>query len=387
MLNHNVAFRGGATFFRALHLAQGLVKRGHAVSLLASSSSALFVFSIRIVEGVELVLAPGIFPRRLRYGYDFYEAVHRCFWVSQRRFDIVHAFDSRPTVIYPALVAARQGARLVMDWCDWFGKGGAVEQRPNRLVRRLLRPLETYYEEHFRIRADAITVLNPVLGQKARQIGVPEQKVYDLPNGADPERIQPGDIVTSRVNLGLPQDIPIIGYMGSLFAQDAQLLLTAFDQVRQLYPTARLIFIGDPKIALPEDPALIKPGFLPIDQVNQYLAACDVLCLPLSDTSANQGRTPSKLGDYLSAGRPVAACAVGEVSVILKDTASGLAVAPNANELARALLQLLNDPGLRRRMGTSGRRAVEIKYNWKALSQELEQIYQVLLTESDGLAN
>ena len=59
---------------------------------------------------------------------------------------------------------------------------------------------------------------------------------------------------------------------------------------------------------------------------------------------------------------------------------------PNTDEFASAILQLLANPDLRRRLGASGRRAVEIKYNWKVLSQELEQLYQVVMTGLVGKA-
>ncbi len=155
MLTFNVAYRGGATFYRALHLSQGLARRGHRVMLMASSPGKVLRFHEQEKMGVTMVEAPGIFPSRWRYGYDPYEVLRRITWIFPRRFDIVHAFDNRPVVIYPALAARRKGSRLVMDWCDWFGRGGAAEERANRVMRAVMGYVDTYYEEAFRHRADA----------------------------------------------------------------------------------------------------------------------------------------------------------------------------------------------------------------------------------------
>ena len=198
MLNHNVSFVGGGTFFRAFELGRFLVKRAHHVTVLASSASQIFQFKSRKVDGVHLVEGPGLLPTRWRFGYDYYEALRRIQWISHSDFDIVHAFDNRPTVVYPALLAKRRGACLIMDWCDWFGRGGSVEERPNPLLRFILRPLENYYEENFRKKADASTVIGQTLEQRALRLGLPPETILRLPNGTDPIRLKPFDKMKVR---------------------------------------------------------------------------------------------------------------------------------------------------------------------------------------------
>ncbi|MGH7447633.1 MAG: hypothetical protein ACRELT_08735, partial [Longimicrobiales bacterium] len=50
--------------------------------------------------------------------------------LAREQFDLIHAFDSRPVVILPALaVRGTAGAPLVLDWADWWGRGGVIGER------------------------------------------------------------------------------------------------------------------------------------------------------------------------------------------------------------------------------------------------------------------
>ncbi len=324
-------------------------------------------------------------PPRWRYGYDFVEAARRTAWVRrQQPWDIVHAFDSRPTVIYPALTAQKQGAQLILDWSDWFGRGGAVEERKNPLLRAVLRPLETFYEEHYRLRADGATVITSALRKRLEGMGYPKGRILSLRNGVYPERFHIASPEEARAALGLlpvldALDTPIIGYLGNLFPRDARLLLEAFIRVQKVLPNAHLAIIGDPKTRLPFARGLIQAGFVASDALGTWLSACDVLALPLNDTVANQGRWPSKLGDYFAAGRPVVACDVGDVGAVLRETEAGVATRPTAEALAEGLATLLRDAALRREMGAAARRAAETVFHWEHIGGQLVEFYEYIL--------
>ncbi len=376
MLVHNRAYVGGGTFYRALHLGEALARRGMEVTLVASGPCPPAQGTAR-ERSVRLVCLPGMLPPRWRYGYDFFEAALRTAWVRSRpAWDIVHAFDSRPTVIYPALAARQRGAALVLDWSDWFGRGGAVEERSRPLMRALLRPLETFFEEHYRLRAEGATVITTALENRLREMGFPQERILPLKNGVYPERFRLLSAEEARVGLALPPDLQAVGYLGSLFPRDAKLLAQAMRHVQETLPDTFLILVGNPKASIPPLDNLVRAGFLQPALLDRWLRACDVLALPLSDTVANRGRWPSKLGDYFASGRPVVACDVGDAGKVLRETGAGLAVPPTAEGLAAGLLKLLQDAALRRTMGTAGRRAAETAFHWEDLGARLAQFYE-----------
>jgi hypothetical protein len=177
-LSFNMPWRGGGTFYRVMGFARHLAGRGHQVTVLATSPGERRRFEERQVEGVRLALAPALPGGRLRTGWDPYEVAQRVRWLSGESFDLIHGFESRPVVLYPALAAReRFDAPLVLDWCDWFGRGGAVEER-GPLTRAILRPVETYFEEHYRTRADGTTVINIPLRDRAVRLGVAPETIH-----------------------------------------------------------------------------------------------------------------------------------------------------------------------------------------------------------------
>src|SRR6266567_1547100 len=143
ILNHNVAWSGG-TFNRCLAIASELSRRGHQVTLVTTGPKARWRVRRSNHQGVAVVEFPALFPGRARSGWDPFDTTRRLIAAVRTEFgrpDIVHAFDSRPSVILPALLIARRSrATLVMDWADWWGRGGTIESRStNRLVRFLVR--------------------------------------------------------------------------------------------------------------------------------------------------------------------------------------------------------------------------------------------------------
>ena len=387
MLVHNRAYVGGGTFYRALHLGEELVRGGAEVTVVASRPR-INTDDAQVAGGVRLRTFSGVLPARWRYGYDFVEAARRTAWVrEQPPWDIVHAFDSRPTVIYPALAAQERGAKLILDWSDWFGRGGAVEERKNPIMRAMLHPLETFYEERYRLRADGATVITSALQERLEGMGYPRERVLLLRNGVYPERFQAPPPAEARDALGLsiflePPDAPIVGYLGSLFPRDAALLVDAFVRLRKTLPKAHLALIGNPKTPIPRMENLIQVGFVAPEALGDWLSACDVLVLPLRDTVANRGRWPSKLGDYFAASRPVVACDVGDVGAVLRETGAGLATHPTEAALAEGLVALLQNPALRREMGAAGRRAAESTFHWKHLGEQVARFYRHILAIS-----
>src|SRR5438067_1576152 len=122
-INHNVA-RSGGTFFRAFHLGHQLAARGHSVTLLTTSADSRLRFRETTDRGVRLVESPDLLTGRGRTGWDPWDALRRAVWARHARWDLVHAFDCRPTVVGPGLSLRARGIPLAIDWADWWGRGG-----------------------------------------------------------------------------------------------------------------------------------------------------------------------------------------------------------------------------------------------------------------------
>jgi len=379
---------GKGTYWRGLFLARGLAQQGHKVTVMATSRHRRFKFYTRSDEhpNVTIVETPDLLWGPLRFGWDIWNTAARIIWSFTKHFDLVHAFESRPVVIFPALYWQRiRGVTLLLDWCDWFGKGGSVEERSNWAVRTILRPFETFFEDQFRTWADGTTVINSTLCQRAITLGVPPDRIKYLPNGSNIDELFPYPKTKAREELGLDQNILIIGYLGAIFLRDAHLMANAFDMVYQSESRVRLLLIGYCNIPIesyskyPE--AIHSTESIPYDKINTYLAACDICWLPLNDTGANRGRFPLKINDYMAAGKPVVATDVGDIGTLVQTGAFGVVSLDQPEDISEQTLRLLYNPAQCNQMGQHARQFAEIEFNWTDISKRLMQHYKYILTQ------
>jgi glycosyltransferase involved in cell wall biosynthesis len=374
-LNHNVAWSGG-TFFRAWHLARLMARKGHDVTLLTIAPRARVRLAAARRDGVLVIETPDLLWGSARSGWDPWNVLRRSAYVVSREWDIVHAFDSRPAVILPALVVQRRGAALVLDWADWWGRGGTIEERAQGAsVRWLVRPVETWFEEAFRTRAAATTVISRALEARAVALGVPPPTIVRLPQGSDTERIVPRPRDECRARLGLRGSGPLFGYLGVLLRGDAQLLWQTFERIYARRSDARLAIVGRPRTAVPAHPGIVETGFVSVDELNAWLGACDVCLLPLRDTIASRSRWPSKGNDYLAAGRPVVSTAVGDFADMIAAAGAGLTTPDDPALLAAAALRLADDHAAAAACATAARQLAEGPLSWTAIAERLEAAY------------
>lgn len=376
---------GKGTYWRALQFARVLAEHHqYEVTVMATAQSRRWgCKAISDVSGVTIIETPNVLGGPLSAGWDPLNLLARLGWSIQQssRFDIVHAFECRPTVIFPALYwKNNRGSTFITDWCDWFGRDGAVAQRKNPLTRALLRPAETFFEEYFRTKAAGTTVINTLLRRFAVELGVAEETILDLPNGSDTHRLKPIPLTEARNVLGVIQDVPIVGYIGAAFEQDGKLMARAFNLIQAQVPNARLLLAGYCNVQveqwLDRPEAVIRTGKISNQEVNLYLAASNLCWLPLSNSGANRGRFPLKIHDYIAVGRPVIGTDVGDLGEFIRTGQFGIAVPDNAVALADAAVTLLRDPETLEKLGKVARTFAETEATWARAGEKLLMFYR-----------
>ncbi len=89
---------------------------------------------------------------------------------------------------------------------------------------------------------------------------------------------------------------------------------------------------------------------------------------------------PNKLLECMSLGLPVIYSDFPNYREIAGTAGAGLAVDPTCPEaIADAIEQLVRDPGMAARMGESGRRAVQTRFNWTIERKKLLRVYRQIL--------
>jgi len=382
MLNHNIAF-GGATFDRVYNLGSELARHGHQPTVMTISKKDRLRFRVEESAGVEVVQTPDLFWGIGRTGWDPYDTFRRVFHSQRRSYDAVYAFDSRPAVVLPALAyASRNHVPLIMDWADWWGRGGTIGERSFKTISRVVGPLEGWLEEAFRKKAARTTVISQALEDRAAGLGVDPATILRIPNGSNLEAIRPLDMWECRERLGLPLDRPLIGHMGHLYPRDGELFQAAVAHALVECPNLGIVMLGRAgnqyDASWEANPATIAPGFVPKEELMYWLGACNALVLPLTDSVHNRGRWPGKVNDYLAAGRPVVSTAVGEMRNVIDTYGVGVMSEPTPEAFARAMLDVLSEPERQQDMGKAARQLAETDLSWEHIASKVQHMLESL---------
>ena len=372
---------GTGPYPKVMELAQGLSALGAEVTVLCTSRRARWRLATGMENGVRVVQAPDLLWGRLRQGADPWNVLRRWAWARRQPFDVVHAIDSRPVVILPALGLRRRTATtLIMSWWDLFGSGGVARDRSGSLYAATGGRVEQLFEERFRLWADAATVISTTLERRLREAGFPGDRILLQRLGCDTRRFQPISKEAARAQLGVPAEGPVLCYVGALAALDLDLFLQGLERA-QASQRGRLttLLVGGPEVgaAAAARVALRSVPRQPLEVVHRYISASDLCLLPLRESPANRARWPSKCGDYLNAGRPVLTTPVGDDADLVRRHDLGF-VAPAATPegLAAAIDAAIESRPAWDAIGMAARRFAEQQLDVSVLAAQLLDFYR-----------
>ena len=104
------------------------------------------------------------------------------------------------------------------------------------------------------------------------------------------------------------------------------------------------------------------------------------LLLPLSDSGSVDMGISSKLYEYQAVAKPIICCSKGMPRAYVKETNSGLVVYPGDYEaLAKAVIELKENPYLARMMGENGRKYVEHETSIEAIGSKMKKTFELLI--------
>ena len=234
------------------------------------------------------------------------------------------------------------------------------------------------------ISASQVVVVSRALkGQIVKQLGLPEEHVSVVLNGADLtlfNQHRDSDGLRNKYHL---DNKPMVIFVSSFEPwHGVDLLVTSFKSVISRFPEARLVLVGDgsmrdavfaqiEKLGLQE--FIILTGKLPHAQVAEMTGLSDIAVAPYPYKHTEIVGTPLKLIEYMAAGKAIVA-STAPIHEIIEDGITGIRVSPADPEaLAEGINRLLSDDELRGRLSANAQKE-SLNYSWEHVSRQLSEL-------------
>jgi glycosyltransferase involved in cell wall biosynthesis len=282
--------------------------------------------------------------------------------VRSARPDVVHAHWLPGAAFMAALVRARPLISMA-----WGSDVYAADRRRLLQCRYALR------------RSDVAMADSRALLDRLVELGADPERTYLMRWGVDLARFAPApDRAAAKRELDLP-DVPVIlSARGLAPVYNPEVVLAAFELVRERVPEARLLVKtpGRPELgdrALP--PGVEVVGNVPYERLPAYFRAADVcVSIPRSDSS------PRSVWEAMASGCPCVLSDLPWTRELIEDGRHALLAAPQPEAVAAGLERVLTDADLAARLSAEGRGLVERHHDRDAEMRRLSDLYASLAT-------
>lgn len=351
-------WRGGQS--QALFTLRGLGERQLQVELVAARSSPLAIRSLEAGMAVHDVARFGLRARAAA-------AVRKL--LSKDSFDLVHLNEPH------ALTAA------------WLA--GAHKKLPLLLSRRIGFPLRDGWVSRRRYAAVERFLANSKnVAQSLIDCGITPERISIVNEGVEIPPLPSSERRSSaRSHWGVRDREFLFGSIGVFVPEKGQRhLIEALREVRKSHPEARLLLAGDGHCRgelqalakrLEQSEAVLFPGF--VNDVAKVYDALDAFTFP----SEFEG-LGTALQAALAAGLPSISTKRGALGEVVDHERTALVAEPNGQEFAAAMLRVMTDADLRKRLGEAGRREVRERFSAERMVEHTVRAYEDALKKWRG---
>lgn len=198
-------------------------------------------------------------------------------------------------------------------------------------------------------------------------------------NGIDPIDYKKEKTKTLRKEFNLPSDMILVGFVGRLSVQKGVIYaLEAFKSVSDKHSGVRMLICGEGELRADIEKFIsvndlkdkvILTGFR--KDIPNIMRTIDILLTP----SLWEG-FGIVLIEAMASGKPCVATNTSSIPEIIEDGFTGFLVPPQDSEsLSEALMKVVSDPGLLRKMGEAGINVVNQKFTIDKMIKEYESLF------------
>lgn len=288
--------------------------------------------------------------------------------IKKRQIDLVHLNNHLRSQLASVVAARLSGVPCIAHL-----RNTRILTRTERMTARLV--------GHFIVLSETSRL------EYIRQ-GIPEERISVVRDPV-PDFGKVNGRVPIRHSLGIPLDVPAIGILSRLVqGKGHDDYLRAAWKIQQRFPQTRFLIVGREEVTngpvterlrrLVENFKLkdrvIFAGWR--DDIREVISSLDIVV----DASVIREGTRLTVLESVAMGRPVVATSVGAEQEFFESGEGGIFVAPSQpEELAEAVMTLLQDFKVAREMAEKGRKKVLFHCDPKRSAQNLECVYEWVL--------
>ncbi|MGH9522528.1 MAG: FkbM family methyltransferase [Terriglobales bacterium] len=363
--------RTGGTEKHLVQLVTGLPQEEFRCSLVVFDLGAnplLDQLRARNVPIISLPVRREYVPNALLQGWRLWRLIRI------HKYDVVQTIHQKADS-YGALIARLAGARhLISSKRDT----GALRRPWHFLINRCLKRL---FQMH-------IVVADAVGAAVVANDRLPPEQIVTIYNGVDADRFRAPDSEQrseARLRLGFSAGHFVVGMVAAFRPEkNHEVFFAALQGVAAQIPSLKVLAVGaGPQLArfrkeIEVSSLRTRTVFAgDVGDVVPYLWAMDVGCLT---PGSNEGFSNAVL-EQMAVGLPVVVTAVGGNAEAIVDGESGRVIPPSDTAaLARAIMDLHDDPAHRRALGSAARRRVEEQFSLARMCSEHARLYRCVIS-------
>lgn len=291
---------------------------------------------------------------------------------NARRYDVIHVHLANLQADVAGVACRLLGVPLYVKIATGGPRGEIARMRPVSWLTR-------YVGIRWAARAQATST---EIVADLRSLGVPDERIVRIPNGLPQDAFTPvsaANRVELRRELGLPEGRILVLHAGRFARYKGVLdLVQAWNHLVSSQG-ASLVLVGGPAIddpvAIPEMAGIILVPWT--DRVADYFRACDIYAHP-----SHADGMPNAVLEAMATGLAVVATRVAAVPEMIAHGKTGVLVdIHDVTGLRAAIVRLIDDARLRRRVGAAAADHAKKTYPIAAVVDRIEVAYREMLAE------
>jgi len=335
--------RQTGTYFRSHNLARALIQLGHEVTVYSQSNIHRGGVTREDRDGVSYVLMPSSRGNRFLISPVNPVNIARRLLFNVASADVYHLFQPFPSaaIAWLALRERRPGL-FAYDWDDYWMTDEFGLKNPRGLNAFVTSLWVRFLERYLPGKSDLLSTLSHKIADLAHRLLA--RRTAIIYNGVWPEPPMPRP--EARRALGLQPDALYAGLMG--WSGEMDWAFAALRSSLQTVPHLRIAACGqDPGRVLQQFPDVADRvdvlGYISAEKLLAFRSSVDLGLIPMRVSEFNEYRLPYKLTDFLAAGTPVLASAIGETGILAGKLPGIIACPPDRDAFIRHFQETITD--------------------------------------------